>query len=65
MTFRIVTLALLVLSSAADAQCVGSCIGQIGRNGAGAPSPPPVACGAGQLDFSDSCNTTLYMVMLR
>ena len=28
------------------------------------PPPPPSGCSAGQLDFSDSCNTTQYMVGL-
>lgn len=35
------------------------------RGGGGSGPTPPVACSAGQLVFSDACNTTLYMVILR
>lgn len=33
--------------------------------GMGTPIVPPTPCGAGQLDFTDGCGTTLYMVILR
>lgn len=35
------------------------------RGGGGSGPTPPVACSVGQLDFSNGCNTTLYMVILR
>lgn len=55
---------LVLFAAAASAQCVGSCFGMMGQtpgSGGGGGS----ACSAGQLDYSDPCNTTQFMVFAR
>lgn len=50
----------LAISTSADAQLMQTFVGPGSPNQAAG-----VACGPGQLDFSDACNTTLYLVILR
>jgi hypothetical protein len=59
--FILSALLLAVAATMSHAQMTTTGAGNSG--GAAMPSGPP--CNAGQLDFSDGCNTTQYLVILR
>lgn len=65
-TRRVIGIAMLVVIAAVSAAFVGTGVGitkiPVNQKGSGGAA---AICSVGQLDFSNGCNTTLLMVILR